>query len=110
MKNKFSHKRVRQTLSGVYIFYPFGPILSKGFVTTKSDLIHKAIRIERRVSVVGFSMLAALYIKFHANKELRVAGMYVIFAAGVFACFNFGAKIALNTDEKYDQHRHGEIL
>jgi len=100
---KITHKRVRLTDSGYYIFYPFGPILSKGVVTEKSDLILKAIKLEQRISVIGFSLLAALYTKFHGNKELWVAGVYI-------TCFYFGARLSLMSNTTYDQQDHGNII
>jgi len=57
---KITHKRVRLTDSGYYIFYPFGPILSKGVVTEKSDLILKAIKLEQLIVLGGFYFGARL--------------------------------------------------
>jgi len=107
---KITHKRVRLRDSGYYIFYPFGPILSKGVVTEKSDLILKAIKLEQRISVIGFSLLAALYTKFHGNKELWVAGVYITFGFIVLGCFYFGARLSLMSNTTYDQQDHGNII
>ena len=108
--NLTKHKRVRQTEKDIFIFYPFGPHISRGFVTRDKSAVEKALAQERRISALGFALLIPLYVQFHDNKAWWVAAIYIAFAAAIFATLQFSAKSSLKTTEIYSPEEHGEIL
>jgi len=104
------HKRVLRTDNEFYVFYPFGPRLSKGFATLDVSEIEKAIAREKRMTVMGLTLLFGLYAKFYNNKELWVGLFYIILAIIILVTLYLSAKTSFKTPELYNQEKHGNLV